>query len=177
MKCFNMDESHSFADFREIIAKMRQECPWDRAQTLSSLLPCLFDEMAETAAGVHLYEKTGDAENLCEELGDLLMVILLESRIAEEKGLFSLEDVIEGISRKMIRRHPHVFGCGFVDEKGELVRKWDEIKRLEKAGKTEEQILRGKEAVRAAEEEIGGYFAQEKEIPQSSVRGIGYLSV
>ena len=105
------------------------------------------------------------------------MVILLESRIAEEKGLFSLEDVIEGISRKMIRRHPHVFGCGFVDGNGELVRKWDEIKRLEKAGKTEEQILRGKEAVRAAEEEIGGYFAQEKEIPQSSVRGIGYLSV
>ena len=133
MKCFNMDESHSFADFREIIAKMRQECPWDRAQTLSSLRPCLFDEMAETAAGVHLYEKTGDAENLCEELGDLLMVILLESRIAEEKGLFSLEDVIEGISRKMIRRHPHVFGDVKVSSVEEGLALWNAIKAQEKA--------------------------------------------
>ena len=136
MKCFNMDESHSFADFREIIAKMRQECPWDRAQTLSSLLPCLFDEMAETAAGVHLYEKTGDAENLCEGLGDLLMVILLESRIAEEKGLFSLEDVIEGISRKMIRRHPHVFGELEAITPEEGLKLWNQMKAREKAEKS-----------------------------------------
>lgn len=105
-------------------------------------------------AGINLYEETGDAENLCEELGDLLMVLMLMSRIAEEGGLFSLDDVIEGISRKMIRRHPHVFGTGFVDENGELVRKWSEIKKLEKAGRTAEELKRQEEAVWDAEKEI-----------------------
>lgn len=158
MKCFNMEDCHSFDDFREIIARLRQECPWDKAQTLSSLKPSLFGELAETVAGINLYEETEDAENLCEELGDLLMVIMLMSRIAEEDGLFSLDDVIEGISRKMIRRHPHVFGTGFVDENGELVRKWSEIKKLEKEGKSEEELERQEEAVRAAEEEIAQYY-------------------
>lgn len=153
-----MEDSHGYDDFREIIVRLRQECPWDKAQTLSSLKPSLFGEMAETAAGINLYEETGDAENLCEELGDLLMVIMLMSRIAEEDGLFSMEDVIEGISRKMIRRHPHVFGTGFVDENGKLVRKWNEIKKLEKAGKTQAELERQEEAVKSAEEEIARYY-------------------
>lgn len=155
-----MEDCHSFDDFREIIARLRQECPWDKAQTLSSLKPSLFGELAETVAGINLYEETEDAENLCEELGDLLMVIMLMSRIAEEDGLFSLDDVIEGISRKMIRRHPHVFGTGFVDENGELVRKWSEIKKLEKAGKTQEELEAEKREVKAAEHEILRYFEQ-----------------
>lgn len=153
-----MEDSHSFDDFRRIIERLRQECPWDKAQTLSSLKPSLFGELAETVAGIRLCEETKDAENLCEELGDLLMVLMLMSRIAEEDGLFSIDDVIEGISKKMIRRHPHVFGTGFVDENGELVRKWSEIKKLEKAGKTAEEIERQEEAVRAAEREIVNYF-------------------
>ena len=153
-----MEDSHSFDDFRRIIERLRQECPWDKAQTLSSLKPSLFGELAETVAVIRICEETKDAENLCEELGDLLMVLMLMSRIAEEDGLFSIDDVIEGISKKMIRRHPHVFGTGFVDEKGELVRKWSEIKKLEKAGKTAEEIGRQEEAVRAAEKEIVNYF-------------------
>lgn len=153
-----MEDSHSFDDFRRIIERLRQECPWDKAQTLSSLKPSLFGELAETVAGIQLCEETKDAENLCEELGDLLMVLMLMSRIAEENGLFSIDDVIEGISKKMIRRHPHVFGTGFVDENGELVRKWSEIKKLEKAGRTAEEIERQEEAVRAAEKEIVNYF-------------------
>lgn len=153
-----MDDRCSFDDFRKIIERLRQECPWDKAQTLSSLKPSLFGELAETVAGIQLYEETKDADNLCEELGDLFMVIMLMSRIAEEDGLFSIDDVIEGVSRKMIRRHPHVFGTGFVDENGELVRKWSEIKRLEKAGKTAEELKREEDAVKAAEKEISDYF-------------------
>lgn len=153
-----MEDSHSFDDFREIIERLRQECPWDKAQTLSSLKPSLFGELAETVAAIHLYEETKDAENLCEELGDLFMVLMLMSRIAEEDGLFSIDDVIEGISKKMIRRHPHVFGTGFMDENGELVRKWSEIKKLEKAGKAAEELEHQEEAVRAAEKEITNYF-------------------
>ncbi|MGN0360012.1 MAG: MazG nucleotide pyrophosphohydrolase domain-containing protein [Hominisplanchenecus sp.] len=163
MQCFKMDESHSFDDFREIVDRLRQECPWDRAQTLSSLKPCLLDETAETVAGINIYEKTGRAENLCEELGDLLLLVLLESRIAKEQGLFDLDDVIEGISRKMIRRHPHVFGTGYVDENGELVRRWDEIKKLEKAEKTAEERKLEEAEVRSAIEEVYSYYSQSEE--------------
>jgi tetrapyrrole methylase family protein/MazG family protein len=132
MKCFDMQEQHSFEDLVKIIEELRRECPWDRAQTLSSLAPCLFDEAKEAVAGARILEETGDGENLCEELGDLMMVILLQARVAEEEGLFTLEDVIDGVSRKMIRRHPHVFGQGYVDENGELVMDWNEIKKREK---------------------------------------------
>lgn len=158
MQCFNMDADYSFDDFREIVSKLRSECPWDKAQTLLSLKPCFFDEAAETAAGINIQEKTGDAGNLCEEPGDLLLLIVLESRIAEEKGLFSLDDVVCGISRKMIRRHPHVFGSGFTDESGRPARKWEEIKRLEKAGKTAEETAYEKRAVKEAKREAIQYF-------------------
>ena len=135
MQCFNMDADYSFDDFREIVSKLRSECPWDKAQTLLSLKPCFFDEAAETAAGINIQEKTGDAGNLCEELGDLLLLIVLESRIAEEKGLFSLDDVVCGISRKMIRRHPHVFGGENYETAEASKARWDEIKRQEKEAK------------------------------------------
>lgn len=152
MKCFD--------DFLQVVSELRRGCPWDRAQTLLSLEPCLLNETAETVAGIHIYEKTQDAENLCEELGDLLFLILLQSEIAGEEGLFTLEDVIEGISRKMIRRHLHVFGKGFTDENGELIRGWKEIKKLEKAGKTAEELAMQKREVETAEREIARFFAE-----------------
>lgn len=158
-----MDGPHSFDDFRGIIEELRRGCPWDKAQTLSSLKPSLFGEMAETAAGVSLCEKTGNGENLCEELGDLLMVLMLMSRIAEEDGLFSIDDVIESASRKMICRHPHVFGTGFVDENGDLVRGWKEIKRLEKAGKSQEELKGQEDAVKDAVKELAAYYSRETE--------------
>lgn len=160
MKCFKMEESHGFDDFREIVNRLRQECPWDRAQTLSSLEPCLLNETAEAVAGIHILEKTGNSANLCEELGDLLLLILLESRIAQEQGLFDLDDVIQGISRKMIRRHPHVFGTGYLDENGELVRSWDAIKRLEKADRTVRELELEKTEGRKAMEEICHYYGE-----------------
>lgn len=137
-----MNDKYSFDDFREIVAKLRSEdgCPWDRAQTLQSLKACLVNETAEAVAAVNIYNQTGDAKNLCEELGDMLLQVFLQSQIAQEEGLFTLDDVIQGISQKMVRRHPHVFGEGFVDSQGEVVRKWDEIKKLEKSGKSLAQL-------------------------------------
>ena len=73
---------------------------------------CMINEMTEAVAGIDLYKATGNPENLCEELGDVLLQVVLLSQIAEEEGLFTIENVIEGISRKIIRRHPHVFGSG-----------------------------------------------------------------
>lgn len=128
---------NEFERFRSIIARLRAEdgCPWDREQTHSTLkAPCI-EEAAEVICGINIYEETGDADNLKEELGDLIMQVFLHSQIAEEEGLFTIDDVLRGISEKMIRRHPHVFGEVTVADSGEVLKNWAEIKAQEKAGK------------------------------------------
>lgn len=104
-------EAGKFEAFRQIVSTLRSEngCPWDREQTFESLKPCMINEMTEAIAAINLYKEEKDAENLCEELGDVLLQVVLLAQIAQEEGLFQIEDVIRGISRKMIRRHPHVF--------------------------------------------------------------------
>ncbi len=139
--------------FRDIVARLRDPetgCPWDRRQTLADMKGCCVDEAVEVLAGIDLYNDTGNADNLKEELGDLLLQIVLQAQIAEDEGLFSLSDVIQGISEKMIRRHPHVFHPGDpangeledliaenqpLDEEGNLLTSWADIKALEKKGK------------------------------------------
>ena len=100
-----------FEAFRQVVAALRSEngCPWDREQTFESLKPCMIIELTEAIAAINIYKEEKDAENLCEELGDVLLQVVLLAQIAQEEGLFQIEDVIRGISRKMIRRHPHVF--------------------------------------------------------------------
>lgn len=111
-------ESGSFDDFRQIVAELRGEhgCPWDKEQTFESLKPCMINEMTEAIAGINIYKEEKDAANLCEELGDVLLQIVLLAQIAQEQGLFQIEDVIREISKKMIRRHPHVFPNPQMDE-------------------------------------------------------------
>ena len=153
-----MDRKITFDDYRGIIRALRDPekgCPWDKAQTHESLKPCMIHEMTEAVAAVNLLSDTGDADNLSEELGDVLLQVVLQSQIAEEEGLFSLDDVIQKAAEKMIRRHPHVFP----DENGEKHEAdWDEIKRQEKAGKTPEQLRRAKEAVKEAALETVEYI-------------------
>lgn len=126
-----------FEKFQQIIAKLRAPggCPWDREQTHASLKPACIEEAAEVIGGINIYESTGNAENLQEELGDLLLQVVMHAQIAEEEGLFTMDDVIRGVSEKMIRRHPHVFGDANVHDSGEVLVAWDEIKKQEKAGK------------------------------------------
>lgn len=126
-----------FQEFESIIRKLRAPdgCPWDSVQTHSSLKPCCIEEAAEVVCGINTLEATGDADNLKEELGDLLMQVVLHSVIAEEEGYFTLEDVIEGISAKMIRRHPKVFGVATFSDTGEELKNWEAIKQQEKKGK------------------------------------------
>ena len=130
-------EEEAFETFVDIIAKLRGEngCPWDKEQTFESLKPCMVNEMTEALAGIDLYTQTGNAENLCEELGDVLMQVVLLSQIAREKGLFDITDVVKGISEKMIRRHPHVFGRGTANSSAEVLQTWEEIKKREKEEK------------------------------------------
>lgn len=133
-----------FEEFQEVIARLRAPdgCPWDRAQTHMSLKKTCIEEAAEVICGINILDQTGDADNLKEELGDLLMQVVLHARIAEEEGLFNMDDVIQSIIDKMIRRHPHVFGDSDGPGTDGSKESWEEIKKQEKAGKewTEEYL-------------------------------------
>lgn len=107
-KCYEEKADHTFSELLEIIGILRSPagCAWDRAQTHETMKKCLIDEANEVLEAVD----HKDDENLCEELGDVLLQVLLNCEIAKERGAFDFGDVVQTLSEKMIRRHPHVFG-------------------------------------------------------------------
>ena len=115
-----------FEEFENIVEKLRspEGCPWDREQTHSSLKKPCIEEAAEVICGINILEETGNPDNLKEELGDLLLQVVMHARIAEEEGYFTMDDVIQGIIDKMVRRHPHVFGDAVVSESGKALTRW-----------------------------------------------------
>lgn len=129
-----MTEMERLAD---VVRRLRAEdgCPWDRQQTHESLKPEVIEEAAEVVGGINILQRTGDSRNLQEELGDLLLQVVMQSQIAEEEGLFDLEDVARTVSEKMIRRHPHVFR----KDQSEKPVSWEEIKAQEHEGRKWEQ--------------------------------------
>lgn len=131
------NKKYTYEDFLEIIKTLRGEngCPWDRVQTHESLKPCMMEEAAELLASIRIYDRTGNPENMREELGDVLLQVVMHAQIASEEGLFTMEDVVDEVSRKMIRRHPHVFGTSSADTSEEALQNWEEIKKEEKQGK------------------------------------------
>lgn len=120
----------TFAGLRRIIATLRgpEGCPWDRVQTHESLRPYLVEEAGET---LHALDE-GDPLRLQEELGDLLLQILMHTQIAKEAGDFRISDVILGIAEKLVRRHPHVFGDAVAETPEAVVEQWDDLKRKER---------------------------------------------
>ena len=133
----------SFDEFVKVIARLRAEdgCPWDREQTHATLKAACIEEAAEVVCGINVLEETGNPENLKEELGDLLLQIVMHAQIAEEEGLFTIDDVIRNVTEKMVRRHPHVFGTAKADTSAEVLKAWDEIKKKEKVGKADESAF------------------------------------
>ena len=129
-----------FDELKNVIARLRAEdgCPWDREQTHMSLKASCIEEAAEVICGINILDRTGNPENLKEELGDLLLQVMMHARIAEEEGIFTIEDVVRGITKKMIRRHPHVFGEVTVSGTGEVLKNWEAIKEQEKQGKVDD---------------------------------------
>lgn len=123
----------SLLSLAEVIAHLRAPdgCPWDREQTHESLRPYLLEEAYEAVAAID----GGDPELLAEELGDVLLQVVLHSQLAVEAGDFTLSDVIRHITEKLIRRHPHVFGDVQADTPAEVLANWDQLKADEKAGK------------------------------------------
>ncbi len=131
------EKKYTYEDFLEIIATLRSEngCPWDKVQTHESLKPCMMEEAAELLASIRIFDRTGNPENMIEELGDVLLQVVMHAQIASEEGLFTMEDVVDEVSRKMVRRHPHVFGTGNADTPDEVLVNWEEIKKEEKKDK------------------------------------------
>ena len=129
---------HTYEEFLRVIEELRSEhgCPWDREQTHASLKQCMLEEAYEVIDGINEYEQTGDYKNLREELGDVLLQVVLHARIAEEEGRFTMEDIVDEICEKMIRRHPHVFGDAVAGNSGESLMLWEDIKKQEKKEET-----------------------------------------
>jgi tetrapyrrole methylase family protein / MazG family protein len=121
---------HRFETLRRVIATLRgpNGCPWDRKQTHESLKRYLLEETYELFEAID----ENDDEHMIEELGDVLLQVMLHAQIGEDEGMFSIDDVIRGITEKMIRRHPHVFGDIIVENAEQVVENWQRIKEKEK---------------------------------------------
>jgi len=130
-----------FARFVELIARLRAPggCPWDREQTHETVKPMTIEEAYEVA---HAIDEKDDDE-LLGELGDLLLQVVFHASIAEERGAFRLRQIIERVSDKMVRRHPHVFGDDSASTSGDVLRSWEAIKAREREekGKDDESML------------------------------------
>jgi MazG family protein len=119
-----------FQEFAAVIKRLRTPgtgCPWDLEQDHQSLKPFVIEEAYEVLDAID----RGDDLALREELGDLLLQVVLHAQVAEDRDAFSLIEVVSGIERKMVRRHPHVFGDGEAADSAQVVRNWDEIKAAE----------------------------------------------
>ena len=122
-----------FERLKQIVEKLRspQGCPWDKEQTLYSMKTDMIEEAFELLDALD----NKDIDNIKEELGDLLLHVVMHSQIAQEENLFSITDVITNLNEKLIRRHPHVFSGVDLKNTDEVLKKWDEIKAKEKTGK------------------------------------------
>jgi MazG family protein len=114
----------------EIVAQLRAPggCPWDREQTHASLAPSVLEEAYEVVSAI----RSADDANLREELGDLLLLVIMHAEIAREQGRFDIDQVVGDVTEKLIRRHPHVFGTSDARQSEAVVRQWEAIKRAEK---------------------------------------------
>jgi len=133
------EKTHEFAALLEVVSALRgpNGCPWDKEQTHQSLVPFAIEEVYEMVEAI----EAGSPEDLKEELGDVLFQVVLHSQLASERDRFSISEVIESISNKMIRRHPHVFTDLKVKSTEEVKKNWQEIKAQEKSSRPKKNWL------------------------------------
>ncbi|TBN08352.1 nucleoside triphosphate pyrophosphohydrolase [Agrobacterium cavarae] len=137
-----MEASTDISRLIEIMKALREPetgCPWDIVQTFETIKPYTIEEAYEVADAI----ERNDMDDLCEELGDLLLQVVFHSRIAEEMGAFSFGDVVHAVTSKMIRRHPHVFAVSDADTPESVKLQWDQIKAAEKRERLERRASRG----------------------------------
>lgn len=140
---FNDGMSERFDELVAVMERLRAPggCPWDAEQTYSSLSQYLLEEAYEAFDAIQNAEATGDIEHLKEELGDLLLQVVFHSTIGKERGEFTIEDVAEAVSKKLVLRHPHVFGDAKLEKAQDVLDNWDTLKANERkaSGKLEKQ--------------------------------------
>jgi len=129
------EEVDALTKLRAVVHRLRAPggCPWDQEQTHESLIPHVLEEAYEVADAI----RSGDPVLMCEELGDLLLQAVLHAEIASETGAFDLDRMAEGLTEKLIRRHPHVFGESSAETSAAVLQQWDAIKRVEKGHQNE----------------------------------------
>lgn len=128
------NKKKDFYEFCEIVERLRAPdgCPWDREQTHKSLAKHLLEEAYEANEAI----EEGDPVKMADELGDVLLQIVMHAQIGKEEGTFNIDDVTDAVSRKMIERHPHVFGSVSVKDSEEVLDNWEEIKKAQRGQKT-----------------------------------------
>lgn len=135
--------SENFDELVNVMARLRAPggCPWDREQTYASLAQYLLEETYETFEAIQEADQTGETHNLKEELGDVLLQVVFHSTIASERGDFTIDEVVRGVSEKLVLRHPHVFGDRNLETAADVLNNWDELKKAERAasGKIERE--------------------------------------
>ena len=126
---FSAPVAAELAEFVEVVRRLREECPWDRQQTHATLTRYLIEEAYELVEAI----ESGNVDHVQEELGDVLLQVVLHSAIATQAGDFTLADVARSVTEKMVRRHPHVFGDTVVVDADDVHKNWEQIKAEEKA--------------------------------------------
>ena len=121
---------NAFGRFLDVLDELREKCPWDRKQTNSSLRPNTIEECFELSDAL----VADDTQNICKELGDVLLHVAFYSKIASEKQQFDMKDVCDRLCDKLIYRHPHVFGDAVAETAGEVCKNWEQLKMTEKDG-------------------------------------------
>ena len=124
------EKIEAFGRFLDVLDELREKCPWDRKQTNQSLRPNTIEECFELCDALI----ADDTQNICKELGDVLLHVAFYSKIASEKGQFDMKDVCDRLCDKLIYRHPHVFGDTVAETAGEVCKNWEQLKMAEKDG-------------------------------------------
>ena len=132
-----MAETSNFKKLVDVMKRLREPdgCPWDREQTHRSLKPYMLEEVYEALEAID----AEDDSELCKELGDVLLQVVFHAQIADEENRFTIEDVAGSIVEKLIRRHPHVFGDAQVNNTGQVIENWEEIKKQERRDAGQQQ--------------------------------------
>ena len=120
----------SFGRFLDVLDELREKCPWDRKQTNASLRPNTIEDVYELSDAI----VADDTQNICKELGDVLLHVAFYSKIGQEQGAFDMKDVCDRLCEKLIYRHPHVFGEAKAETAGEVCKNWEQLKMAEKGG-------------------------------------------
>jgi len=137
---FSLRDRYTVDDLVALMELLRSEdgCPWDREQTHSSIRKNVIEEAYEVADAID----KGDPISLCEELGDLLLQVVFQSQMSREEGTFTFDDVADGICKKLVLRHPHIFSDVNADGSQEVLNIWEEVKKKEKGQETATETLR-----------------------------------